>query len=140
MFIYSNVANVRNCPENSIHVQIMQARLTRRIGTYRGATEKLGELTIGKFTGSGFSGWNSSRGVWAGEFSRHLSKTITKNQKQLPGGVLWKRCSQKFCKIHRKTPVSYSKKRLRHRFFPVNFAKFLITPLYRTPPVAAFWH
>ena len=51
-------------------------------------------------------------------------------------------CSQKFLKIHRKTPVSESlfnkvagltpatffKKRISRRCFPVNFAKFLRTP------------
>ena len=50
-------------------------------------------------------------------------------------------CSQKFCKIYKKTPVSQPrnkvaglrpvtllKKRLWHRCFPVNFAKFLRTP------------
>ena len=54
-----------------------------------------------------------------------------------------KRCSQKFCKIHRKTPVAESlfyksctsatllKKRLGHKCFPVNFAKFLKTPFWR---------
>ena len=58
-----------------------------------------------------------------------------------------KRCSWKFCKIFRKTPVRVSflnkvaglrratllKKRLWHRCFPVNFAKFVATPFYRTP-------
>ena len=53
-----------------------------------------------------------------------------------------KRCSQKFRKIHRKTPVPEAlfctvaglepatllKKRLWHKSFPVNFAKFLRTP------------
>ena len=63
-----------------------------------------------------------------------------------------KRCSEKFHKIHRKTPVPESlfnkaadlrlatllKKRLCHRFFPVNFVKFLRTPfLDRTLLVAA---
>ena len=45
-----------------------------------------------------------------------------------------KRCSQNFRKIHRKTTVPVAcniilKKRLWHRCFPVNFAKFLRTPL-----------
>ena len=54
--------------------------------------------------------------------------------KQSSGGVLQKMCSQKYCKIHRKTPVPESlltllKKILRHRWlrhwcFPVNFVKF----------------
>ena len=45
------------------------------------------------------------------------------NQKQLSSAVLQKRCSNKFCKIHKKTP----KKRFHHRCFLVNSAKFLIT-------------
>ena len=66
-------------------------------------------------------------------------------QKQSSRGVLRKKYSQKFCKIHRKTPVPESlfnkveifksslfllKKRLWHRCFPVNFAKFLRTPFF----------
>ena len=43
-----------------------------------------------------------------------------------------KRCSQKFRKIHRKTPMpeacSFIKKTLWHRCFPLNFSKFLRTP------------
>ena len=65
------------------------------------------------------------------------------SQKQSPRGALQKRRSQKFRKIDRKTPVPESpfliklqaqacnfilKKRLWHRCFPVNFAKFLRTP------------
>ena len=45
------------------------------------------------------------------------------NQKQWSRAVLQKRCSYKFCKIHKKT----RKKRFRNRCFLVNFAKFLIT-------------
>ena len=50
-----------------------------------------------------------------------------------------KRCSQKFRKIHRKTPVP---KRLWHRCFSVNFPKFLRTPfiiehLWWLPPQKA---
>ena len=53
-----------------------------------------------------------------------------------------KGCSVKFRKIHRKTPVPESlfiiklqpatllKKKLWHRRFPVNFAKFLRTPFF----------
>ena len=58
-------------------------------------------------------------------------------QKQSPDVFCKKRCSQKFCKIHRKTPVSESlfliklqasaSGRLWHKCFPVNFAKFLRT-------------
>ena len=55
----------------------------------------------------------------------------------------------KFRKIHKKTPVPESKvvglrpatllkKRLRHRCFPMNFAKLLRTPFYRTPPADCF--
>ena len=42
-----------------------------------------------------------------------------------------KRCSWKFRKIHRKTPVPATllKKRLWHWCFPVNFAKCLTTPV-----------
>ena len=61
--------------------------------------------------------------------------------KQSSGGVLQKRCSYKFRKIHRKIPVPESlifvpenlikffllKKRLWYKCFPVNFAKFLRT-------------
>ena len=69
-------------------------------------------------------------------------------QKQLTELFCKKSCSQKFCKIHRKTPVHQSlflskvtgklpaallKNRLRHRCFPVNFAKFLRTLFNRTP-------
>ena len=39
-----------------------------------------------------------------------------------------KRCSQKFCRIHRKTPVSESLSCV-FQCFPVNFAKFLRTSL-----------
>ena len=59
-------------------------------------------------------------------------------EKQSPGGILLKRCFQKFRKIHRKTPVPEPlfdkvailrpapllKKRRWHRCFPMNFAKF----------------
>ena len=48
-------------------------------------------------------------------------------QKQSPRDVLLKRCSQKFRKIQRKTPVP---ERLWHRCFPVNFAKFLRKPFF----------
>ena len=56
-----------------------------------------------------------------------------------------KRCSQKFRNIHKKTPVleslfnnvtalqvwNFVKKRLQHRCFPVNNAKFLRTPILK---------
>ena len=72
--------------------------------------------------------------------------------KQLFEDVLQNKCSQKFGKIHEKTPGAslffnkvaglrpaiLLKRRLWHRCFPMNFAKFLRTPFfYRTPPVAA---
>ena len=59
--------------------------------------------------------------------------------KQPPEVFYKKKCSQKFCKIHRKRPVldlsfnkvtglrPATKKRLWCRCFPVNFAKFLRT-------------
>ena len=67
-----------------------------------------------------------------------------KFQKQSPRGALLKRCSKKFPKTHRKTPVLESlfykfadprpatllKERLWHRSFPENFAKFLRTPFF----------
>ena len=56
----------------------------------------------------------------------------------------------KFCKIHRKTPVSesffnkvavwvlkrYQKMRIWHRYFPMNFVKFLTKLFCRTTPMA----
>ena len=64
--------------------------------------------------------------------------------KQSSRSVLWKMCSQKFCKTHRKTPVmeplfwwscslwvcGFIKKDIRLRFFPVNFGKLLRTSSY----------
>ena len=65
---------------------------------------------------------------------------------------LWKRCSEKLCKIHRKRPVleslfnkvvglrppSLLKLILQHRSFSVHFAKFWRKScFYRTPPVAS---
>ena len=60
-------------------------------------------------------------------------------------GVLWKKVFLEILQIHRKTSVPESfynkvtalrpaillKERLRHRCFPVNFAKFLRTPFWR---------
>ena len=37
-------------------------------------------------------------------------------------------------------PITLLKKRSWHRCFPLNFAKFLRAPLFRTPPVAASVH
>ena len=36
-------------------------------------------------------------------------------------------------------PATLLKKRLWHRCFPANFAKFLRTPFFRTPPDDCFW-
>ena len=55
-------------------------------------------------------------------------------QKQPPCAVLQKSLSYKFCKIHKKTP----KKRFRHRFFPANSAKFLITSFLKNPSESCF--
>ena len=90
--------------------------------------------------------------------------TLVGCQKQSPRGVLWKRCSWKLRKIHKKTPVSevFCKKSVPENFakftgkqlcpflikcikysfnntrcFAVDFAKFLRTLFYRTTPVAA---
>ena len=53
----------------------------------------------------------------------------------VPPEAIIQRCSVKkvflkFCKIYRKTPVleSLFKKRLWHKYFPVNFAEFLRAP------------
>ena len=52
----------------------------------------------------------------------------TNIKKQSFADVFQNRCSQKFLNIHRKTPVlEFFKKRLQHRCFPVNIAKFLRT-------------
>ena len=59
---------------------------------------------------------------------KHTPSTIV--QKQPSRSALWKKCSQKFPEIHRKTPVpesTFIKQRLWHRRFPVNFMKFLRT-------------
>ena len=61
-------------------------------------------------------------------------KVLNLAQKQPPKVCFEKRCSEKFHITRRKTPVPESffnkvaKKRLWHRCFPVNFAKFLRTP------------
>ena len=64
-----------------------------------------------------------------------------------------KRCSYKLHKIHRKTRVpeslfnkiaglraaTLSKKKVWHRGFPVNFAKYLWTRYFKTPLGDCFW-
>ena len=70
------------------------------------------------------------------------------------GDVFQNSCSQKFCSIHRKTPVleslfndvaelqasSFIKMWLQHKCFPVEIAKFLRKFFYRTPVVAVPIH
>ena len=41
-----------------------------------------------------------------------------------------KKCSQKFCKIHRTTSLAHLLKKVSCRRFPVKFAKFLRTPFF----------
>ena len=64
---------------------------------------------------------------------------VEDTQKLSSRGALWKTCSLKFCNIHRKIPTlvtlfnkvagakacDFIEKRLQHRCFPVNIAKFL---------------
>ena len=71
-------------------------------------------------------------------FKNSFVRTRANIRKQSSGGVLYKGCSLKLRKIHRKTPVPESpfliklqvrpttllKKRYWRRCFPVNFAKF----------------
>ena len=55
------------------------------------------------------------------------------SRSSLPKVFCKKRCSKKFCKIHRKTPVPETlslKKSLWHWWLPVNFAKFLKTSFF----------
>ena len=76
-------------------------------------------------------------------------------EKQSPGGVLWKRCSWNFCKLHSKTPVLglffklkqgwrlqifLLKRRYGHMYFPVHLQKLkgnLVTD--HTLVTAAVW-
>ena len=70
-----------------------------------------------------------------------LKQIIATHRSSCFADVLQNRYSQKFHYIHRKTSVLESlfiKKKLQHRCFPVNIAKFLRTDFsYRTPMVAA---
>ena len=77
-----------------------------------------------------FFSWN----VKLGGFEKRLRDGSSYNgvwwQKQPLEVLFKKRFSEKFCKVHRKTPVQDSlatllKKRFWHRCFHVNFAKFL---------------
>ena len=55
-------------------------------------------------------------------FAKLVNSWYCYNQKQSSRGVLLKRCSYEFSKIHKKIP---------HRCFLVNSAKFLITPFLK---------
>ena len=80
------------------------------------------------------------------KYNRQLKEnTMLKLQKQPPEVFCEKRCSYEFRNIHRKATVldslftkvaglkvcSFIKKRLQHRCFPVNIAKFLRTPILK---------
>ena len=67
-------------------------------------------------------------------FDRALNKFL---QKQLSEGVLWKRCSKKFRKIHKKTPAPKKKETLAQVFSCEFYEISKNTFFYRTPPVAA---
>ena len=85
------------------------------------------------------------KGYWIKSRNKHPRRNIIskklKLQKQLFADFQQNKCSQKFCNIHRKTLVLESllkkvagfevcksiKRRLQHRCFPVNIAKFLRT-------------
>ena len=83
------------------------------------------------------------------EDAHHWTVTLSNWQKQPPEVFSKKSSSEKCHNIHRKTPVlksllgqgwnkvaarkacNFIKKRLQHRCFPVNIAKFLITPVLK---------
>ena len=76
-----------------------------------------------------------------------LSSLLSCNAQKQPPEVFYEnRCSWKFSKIHRKIPVPGSlfnkttllKKRLLHRWFPVNFAKFLRARFLQNTPGRLF--
>ena len=60
-----------------------------------------------------------------------IKKVVLKNFAKFTGKHLCQ--SLVFNKVAGLRPATLLKKRLRHRCFPVNFAKFLRTPFYRTP-------
>ena len=71
-----------------------------------------------------------------------IEKGVLKNFAKFTGKYL--RQSLFFNKVADLKPAILLKKKLRHRCFHVKFAKFLRTPFFRTPPVAAsegisFW-
>ena len=55
--------------------------------------------------------------------------------------LFYKEAFLKFCRIHMKTPeiCTSNKKKLHCRCFLMNFAKFLRTLFYRTPPHNCYW-
>ena len=71
---------------------------------------------------------------------RDVFRDPVKHEKQPPEVFYEKRCSQKFRKFHKKTPVleslfneacNFIKKRLQQRCFPVKFAEFLRTTIFK---------
>ena len=64
-----------------------------------------------------------------------MKKGALRNFAEITGKHLWQ--SLFFNKVAR--PATLLKKRIWHRFFPVDFAKFLATPFYRTPLDDCFW-
>ena len=68
-----------------------------------------------------------------------IAVTLQNKQKQSPRGVLWKRCSQKFCTIHRKTRVpgcNFIKKRLA-QVFSCEFCEISNNTFYHRTPLVA---
>ena len=64
-----------------------------------------------------------------------MKKGALRNFAEITGKHLWQ--SLFFNKVAR--PATLLKKRIWHRFFPVDFAKFLATPFYGTPLDDCFW-
>ena len=64
-----------------------------------------------------------------------MEKGVLKNFVELTGKHLFQILF--FNKVAGLRPATLLKKRLWHRRFPVNFAKFLRVLFYRTPPVTA---
>ena len=83
---------------------------------------------------------NARLAVWSIRSSRpelFYKKGVLRNFARFTGKHLcW---SLFFNKVAGLKPPTLLKKRLWHRCFPVNFAKFLRTPLYRTPLDDCFW-
>ena len=57
------------------------------------------------------------------------------------GGVLWKKTVLKHFGIFtgKLQTWNFIKKRPQHGCFPLNIAKFLRTPIYKTSPIGCFW-